>query len=157
MGSLVVTRVVPAAPQALFDTIIEPASWGHWFSIHREFIHEPPARLREGSTLRSKVVILGMDNEFEWTVEVLDAPHRIVLQGSGSSGFRSEFTYWLQPCDTGTRLTIGGVFTSPYITTALSRTLERHGQLELVRTLEQLAALVGPERVQCGESRSYEA
>ncbi|MFF2554536.1 SRPBCC domain-containing protein [Nocardia sp. NPDC058058] len=142
MGSLVVTRVVPSSPEVLFDTIIQPAGWGRWFSIHRDFIDEPPARLREGSTLLSKVVILGMDNEFEWTVEVLDAPHRIVLQGSGRSGFRSEFTYWLQPCDAGTRLTIGGVFTSPYITTALSRTLERHGQLELMRTLEQLAAAV---------------
>lgn len=142
MGSLVMTKEMPGTPEALFATITRPATWEQWFSIHRDFVHEPPDRLAEGATLASRVVMLGVGDEFEWTVEVLDEPYRIVLLGSGNTGLRSEFTYWLRPSERGTTLTIGGVFTGPQLTAARSATMERHGRAELERTLDQLATTV---------------
>ncbi|GAB2666009.1 type II toxin-antitoxin system Rv0910 family toxin [Nocardia goodfellowii] len=141
MGSLVLSKEVPGTPEAVFDTIADPASWESWFSIHRSYVRRPPERLSKGATLVSRVVVLGMDNEFEWTVEEFDEPHQIVLLGSGTSGVRSEFTYWLRPTETGTNVTVGGVFTGPLITTVLSSVLERHGHDELGHTLDRLAAL----------------
>lgn len=139
MGALVVSGQVQAAPAEVFDIIVRPASWQRWFSVHREFLVPPPERLHEGSRLVTTVAILGLDSEFEWTVEALDAPYRIVLLGSGRAGQRSEFTYWLRPSDTGTFLTIGGVFTGPHLTTDRSSALEVHGREQLRHTLRRLA------------------
>ncbi|MEV6062643.1 SRPBCC family protein [Nocardia asteroides] len=138
---MVVSRMVPAAADVLFGIIVEPAQWGRWFSIHREFVGRPPVVLTEGSSLVSRTVFAGVATEVEWTVEVLDAPYRMVLLGTGVNGLRSEFTYWLRPSESGTMLTVGGVFTGPFVTAPLSRTLESSGRDELHRTLEQLTDL----------------
>ncbi|MEU0539089.1 SRPBCC domain-containing protein [Nocardia sp. NPDC005978] len=147
MGSLVSSREMPGTPEMVFDAIIRPSTWAQWFSIHRDFVQPPPDRLTEGATLVSRVALLGLDDELEWVVEVLDAPYRIVLLGSGNGGVRSEFTYWLRPSPEGTTLTIGGVFTGPHITPEYSATLERHGRAELADTLDRLAAVLAAGRV----------
>ncbi|MFE6925814.1 SRPBCC family protein [Nocardia sp. NPDC057663] len=131
---------VPGTPETVFTTIIRPSSWAHWFSIHRAFVHQAPEVLHEGARLVSRVVVLGVENEFEWTVDTFEAPHRIILQGTSRTGVRSEFTFWMRPSAAGTTVTIGGVFTGSHLTTSLAKELENHGREELRRTLEQLAA-----------------
>ncbi|MFI5502397.1 SRPBCC family protein [Nocardia asteroides] len=138
---MVVSTVVPADAHVLFGIIVQPAMWGRWFSIHREFVGEPPEVLVEGAPLVSRTVLAGVATEVEWTVEVLDAPHRLVLLGTGTNGLRSEFTYWLRPSESGTVLTVGGVFTGPFVTAPLSRALETSGRDELTRTLDRLTDL----------------
>lgn len=143
MGSLVMSKNVPSTPETLFEAIVRPEGWGRWLSIHRSFVHQPPEILSEGATLVSRVVLLGQEHEVEWTVESLDAPHRVILLGTSRAGVRSEFTYWLRPFESGTTLTVGGAFTAPHITTStLSRELEDHARDVIQRTLEQLEAVV---------------
>ncbi|MGV9408991.1 SRPBCC family protein [Nocardia sp. NPDC003693] len=153
MGSLVMSREIPCGPEAVFGTIVRPATWHRWFTIHRGFVREPPELLSEGATLLSRVTLLGADDELEWTVEVLDAPFRMVLLGSGSGGARSEFTYWLRPSEAGTTLTIGGVFTGPEFTPEHSAALEDHGRAELAHTLDLLAAITCAGSAGRGERR----
>ncbi|MEV0686319.1 SRPBCC family protein [Nocardia sp. NPDC050378] len=140
MGSIALTKYLSSTPHALFDTITRPATWEHWFSIHRSFLTEPPERLTEDSVLRSKVGLLGMTNEIEWTVTAADRPNRIVLLGRGKAGVSCEFTYVMRESGAGTELTAGGDFSGPLITGLLAKALEKHGRAQLDTTLDQLAA-----------------
>ncbi|WP_327140204.1 type II toxin-antitoxin system Rv0910 family toxin [Nocardia sp. NBC_01327] len=141
MGAILLSRDLPGTPEALFNTIISPTTWEHWFGIHREFVGKPPERLIEGSTLVSEVLIHGMAEEVEWTARRLDEPHRVVLRGIGQTGVQCDFTYWLQATATGTTVTAGITFTGLLITDSVTKVLEKHGYEQLDRTLGQLAEL----------------
>ncbi|MCU1646737.1 MAG: hypothetical protein JWN03_7012 [Nocardia sp.] len=141
MGAILLSRELPGTPEALFNTIISPTTWEHWFGIHREFVGKPPERLAQGSTVVSEVLIHGMAEEVEWTARRLDEPNRVVLRGIGQTGVQCDFTYWLQATDTGTTVTAGITFTGLLITEAVTKALEKHGYEQLDRTLGQLAEL----------------
>ncbi|WP_405495811.1 SRPBCC family protein [Nocardia sp. NBC_00511] len=141
MGAIVLSKDVPGTPEALFRTIISPTTWEHWFGIHHDFIGRPPECLTEGSTLVSEILLHGMTEEVAWTVKTLDAPTHVALQGFGQDGVRCDFTYHLQPSDTGTTVTAGIAFTGPLITKTVTKALEQRGYDDLDCTLGQLAEL----------------
>ncbi|MDO3647923.1 type II toxin-antitoxin system Rv0910 family toxin [Nocardia mangyaensis] len=149
MGTIALTKHLSSTPHAVFDTITHPATWEHWFSIHRCFVGAPPQRLAEDSVLTSKVALLGMTNEIEWTVTAAERSSRIALLGRGKAGVRCEFTYLMRDSGGGTELAAGGDFSGPLITGLLARALEKQGRDQLGKTLDLLAAHVaetGPPR-----------
>jgi hypothetical protein len=48
-------------------------------TVHDKWLEEPPATLSEGTKLIAKIVVLGMANKIEWTLESIDAPRSLVL------------------------------------------------------------------------------
>lgn len=141
MGAILLSKDVPGTRGSLFETIVSPSTWEHWFGIHRDFVGVPPRRLVQGSTFVSEVLLHGMTEEVEWTVSKLDAPKQVSLRGHGQDGIHCDFTYWLQPSDTGTTVTASIVFTGPLITPTVSAALESVGCDQLDCTLGQLAEL----------------
>lgn len=141
MGAILLSKDVPGTLGSLYETIVSPGTWEHWFGIHRDFVGTPPRRLVQGSTFVSEVLLHGMSEEVEWTVSKLDAPTQISLRGHGHDGVRCDFSYWLQPCDTGTTVTASIVFSGPLITPSVSAALEAVGYDQLDCTLGQLAEL----------------
>ncbi|MFF2554237.1 SRPBCC family protein [Nocardia sp. NPDC058058] len=141
MGTIAITKNLPGTPEVLFETITRPSTWDQWFSIHRDFVGEPPEKLSTGAELVSKVTLLGMNGEVRWSVREFDRPHRLVLRGKAMAGVKCEFTYLLRAIDTGTEITAGGDFSGPLITGVLATTLEKHGLEQLIVTLDRLADL----------------
>ncbi|WP_067564251.1 type II toxin-antitoxin system Rv0910 family toxin [Nocardia acidivorans] len=141
MGALLLSRDVPGTPESLFNTIVAPTTWEHWFGIHHDFVGTPPKRLTEGSTVVAEVLLHGMLEEVEWTVTRLDHPCRIALRGKGRTGIHYDLTYWLQTTETGTNITAGVTFAGPLVTNQATKALEQHGYEQLDNTLGQLAEL----------------
>ncbi|MGV9408988.1 hypothetical protein ACWDOP_03655 [Nocardia sp. NPDC003693] len=141
MGAFTMIKEVPGTPEDLFDTIIRPTTWEHWFTLHHDCVGCPPDTLADGATLRSEVLLFGVTAEVEWTVPVRREPDRIVLQGKAHTGLRCEFDYWFHRTGTGVTITAGSIFTAPSMKRAVAQALEERGRDELDRTLAQLAAL----------------
>lgn len=141
MGFIAISRDLPSTPDAVFDTLIRTSTWEHWFSLHRDFVVVPPDRLSVGATLTAEVLMLGMADQVEWSVEALERPHRVVLMGVGHAGIGCIFTYTLAPSTSGTTLTVEGLFTRAGMTRTLADALEKHGLEHLDRTVSQLAAM----------------
>lgn len=141
MGAILLSKDVPGTPGALFETIISPPTWEHWFGIHRDFVGIPPQRLVTGSIFVSEVLLHGMTEEVEWTVSKLDSPTQVSLRGHGQAGVHCDFTYWLTPSESGTTVTASIVFTGPLITANVAAALESTGYDQLNCTLGQLAEL----------------
>ena len=141
MGHIEATRELTASPDALWATVSDLAGWDKWFTVHEKWLVEPPAILSEGVKLTAKIVMLGMANKIEWTVESVDAPNGLVLAGTGMAGVKAKFTFAIEPAGSGSRFTVFGDFEGALIKGALGKAVEKDGANQLAKTLDQLDAL----------------
>ena len=141
MGHIEATRELSASPEALWGTVSDLANWDKWFTVHEKWLEEPPATLSEGSKLTAKIVMLGMANKIAWTIESVDAPRSLVLSGTGMAGVKAQFTFTIDPIESGSKFTVFGDFEGALIKGALGKAVEKDGVKQLNKTLDQLGAL----------------
>ena len=141
MGHIEAARELSASPEALWGTVSDLANWDKWFTVHEKWLEEPPATLSEGSKLTAKIVMLGMANKIEWTIESVDSPRSLVLSGSGMAGVKAQFTFTIDPAESGSKFTVFGDFEGALIKGALGKAVEKDGVKQLNKTLDQLDAL----------------
>lgn len=141
MGHIEATKSLAVSPNALWDTISDLSSWDKWFTIHEKWLTEPPAALAEGSALTAKIVMLGMANKIEWTVEKVEAPTSLTLSGTGMAGVKCRFDFTVTPDGDGSRFSVAGDFEGALIKGALGKAVEKDGAKQLDKTLAQLEAL----------------
>lgn len=141
MGHVTATKQLPVAPEKLWGTITDTSTWGDWLTIHEGWLEEPPARLAEGAKLVEKVVMLGMANKLEWTVDSVDEGKQVTISGVGMAGVTSRFTFGLEPTGSGTGVTIDAEFTGSLIVGALGKAVEKDATKNLAASLDKLASL----------------
>ncbi len=141
MGHIEATKSLAVSPNALWDTISDLSSWDKWFTIHEKWLTEPPAALAPGATLTAKIVMLGMANKIEWTVENVAAPTTLTLSGTGMAGVKCRFDFTVTPDGDGSQFSVAGDFEGALIKGALGKAVEKDGAKQLDKTLAQLEAL----------------
>ncbi|ALG86325.1 SRPBCC family protein [Gordonia phthalatica] len=142
MGRIEFSKTVSADPAALWTVMANPATWSDWFSIHERWMEEPPATLEAGSRLTVKILMLGMANKLEWTVDAVDAPTSMTLSGTGMAGVKVQFAFTVTPVDGCSEIQISGDFEGALIKGALGKAVEKDGRKQLeksVTALENLA------------------
>ncbi len=141
MGHIEATKELSVSPEALWNTVADPSTWDKWFTIHEKWLQEPPAELTEGATLVAKIVMLGMANKIEWTVDHVDAPTSLTLSGAGMAGVKCEFKFTVTPSGDGSEFSVAGDFEGALVKGALAKAVEKDGAKQLDKTLAQLEAL----------------
>jgi hypothetical protein len=141
VGHIEATRELSAAPEALWGTVTDLAHWDTWFTVHEKWLQDPPATVTEGTTLTAKIVMLGMANKIEWTIDSVDAPRTLVLSGTGMAGVKAQFTFTIEPAESGSVFSVFGDFEGAMIKGALGKAVEKDGVKQLAKTLDQLDAL----------------
>jgi uncharacterized protein YndB with AHSA1/START domain len=141
MGHIEASRELSADPEALWGTVTDLANWDKWFTVHEKWLEGPPDTVTEGAKLTAKIVMLGMANKIEWTIEKVDAQRLLVLSGTGMAGVKAKFTFTIEPADKGSKFTVFGDFEGAMIKGALGKAVEKDGVKQLDKTLDQLDAL----------------
>ncbi|OBF37217.1 polyketide cyclase [Mycolicibacterium peregrinum] len=141
MGHIEATRDLTAGPDALWATVSDPQTWDKWFTVHDKWLEEPPATLTAGAKLSAKIVMLGMANKIDWTIESVDAPNSLVLSGTGMAGVKAKFAFTIDPTGTGSRFTVSGDFEGALVKGALAKAVEKDGVKQLDKSLDALDAL----------------
>lgn len=141
MGHIEATKQLSVSPEALWQKVSDPSTWDQWFTIHEKWLSEPPATLSEGSSLTAKIVMLGMANKIEWTVDKFDAPTSLTLSGTGMAGVKCQFQFSVTPAGDGSEFSVAGDFEGALIKGALAKAVEKDGAKQLDTTLEKLEAL----------------
>ncbi|MEZ0364704.1 SRPBCC family protein [Mycobacterium sp. pUA109] len=141
MGHIEATKNLSVTPDALWTTISDLSSWDKWFTIHEKWLQEPPATLAEGSALTAKIVMLGMANKIEWTIDKVGAPTSLTLSGTGMAGVKCCFEFSVAPDGDGSLFSVSGDFEGALIKGALGKAVEKDGAKQLDKTLAQLEAL----------------
>jgi carbon monoxide dehydrogenase subunit G len=138
MGHIEATKILTAKPDAVWATISDPNTWDKWFTIHDRWMEEPPATMTEGAKLCAKIMMLGMANKIDWTVNTVQEPSLLELAGTGMAGVKSSFSFAIEPAGEGSKLTVSGDFDGALIKGALGKAVEKDGMKQLEKTLEQL-------------------
>ena len=141
MGHIEATRELSASPEALWATVSDLPNWDKWFTVHEQWLEQPPATLTEGTKLTAKIVMLGMANKIEWTLQSVDTPRSLVLGGTGMAGVKAQFTFTIESAGSGSTFTVLGDFDGALIKGALGKAVEKDGIKQLDKTLDQLDAL----------------
>ncbi|OHV04031.1 type II toxin-antitoxin system Rv0910 family toxin [Mycobacterium talmoniae] len=141
MGHIEATKQLSVTPEALWNTITDLSSWDKWFTIHEKWLQEPPATLEPGATLIAKVVMLGMANKIEWTVDKVTAPNSLTMSGAGMAGVKCQFEFSVTPAGDGSQFSVAGDFEGALIKGALGKAVEKDGAKQLDKTLAQLETL----------------
>lgn len=141
MGHIEATKKLSVSPEALWQTVSDPSTWDQWFTIHEKWLSEPPATLSEGSSLTAKIVMLGMANKIEWTVDKFDAPTSLTMSGTGMAGVKCQFEFSVAPAGDGSEFSVAGDFEGALIKGALAKAVEKDGAKQLEATLEKLETL----------------
>jgi uncharacterized protein YndB with AHSA1/START domain len=141
MGHIEASKELAAPPDVLWATVADPHTWDKWFTVHERWLDEPPATLTSGTKLTAKIVMLGMANKIDWTVESVDAPNTLVLEGVGMAGVKARFTFTIATEGTGSKFTVAGDFEGALIKGAMAKAVEKDGMKQLDKSLEQLNAL----------------
>jgi uncharacterized protein YndB with AHSA1/START domain len=141
MGHIEATRELSADAEAIWATVANPNTWGDWFTVHDKWMDEPPAVLTEGAKLSAKIVMLGMANKIDWTIESVEAPSRLVLTGTGMAGVKATFEFTVLPEGSGSRFTVAGDFEGALVKGALAKAVEKDGVKQLDKSLDALDVL----------------
>jgi carbon monoxide dehydrogenase subunit G len=138
MGHIEISKTLPAKADDIWETLSHTGTWADWFTIHAGWIEEPPAETEVGARLIEKVVMLGMANKLEWTVETVEAPKVLTISGKGMAGVTSKFSFLLEPVSEGTNVTVDAEFTGSLIVGALGKAVEKDATTNIGESLDKL-------------------
>jgi hypothetical protein len=132
MGHVVVTRHLTATPAELWSIVIDPRTWGDWFTVHDRWLNRLPASLAEGTGLAAKVVLV--------------APTSLVLVGTGPARLAARCVFAMGPAETGSWFTFAGDLEGTLVRGALVKAVERDCAKQVEMSLMLLEALAAPPR-----------
>lgn len=143
MAKLEVTTRVPLDPERAWATASDLHRFDEWLTIHDGWRSDLPEQLAVGTTAESVVSVKGMRNRVAWKVEEIDAPHHLVLRGSGKGGTKFRLLLTVAATTDGSELSLkvdlGGAPLFGPIGSGVARTLR--GDIEA--SLRKFAELYG--------------
>lgn len=95
MSDVEVSIAVAAAPEAVWDVLVDFDCLGEWMEVHAGF-PEPPPPLAPGVEFRQKLASGEIEAEVEWTVETVERPERLAWSGKGPGGTGARVDYALR-------------------------------------------------------------
>jgi uncharacterized protein YndB with AHSA1/START domain len=145
--SIVTAQIdIDAPPERVWEVVMDATRLADWVTIHRATEHVSDRPLRDGSTLRQKLCLRGVNFHVTWTVAEARAPELAVWNGRGPARSRAHTAYRLSRDGAGgTRFAYENEFAAPLglLGAVASRALVRGvPQREADATLRNLKALV---------------
>ena len=84
---------INAAPQQVYDVVMDPQRLEDWVSIHHHLEDAPNGKLKEGSKLTQCLKLAGRKFKVRWTVVEADPCKRVVWEGKGPVGSKARVVY----------------------------------------------------------------
>jgi carbon monoxide dehydrogenase subunit G len=105
---------IGAAPERVYEVVMDPARLEDWVSIHESLIESPGGGLKEGSELVQCLKLAGRKFNVHWKVVEDDHPNRVVWEGQGPVHSHAKVIYGLERNgDGGTRFSYTNEYDLP--------------------------------------------
>jgi uncharacterized protein YndB with AHSA1/START domain len=142
---------IPAAPEKVWELVMDPAQLGKWVTVHRRLVDADAGPPRKGFQMEQLLHLRGVNIDVHWKL-VECRPHELaVWQGRGPARSRARTEYKIAREGDGTRFDYRNEFHPPlgFLGALATRALvggmpEREAKLTLARLralLEQATAL----------------
>jgi uncharacterized protein YndB with AHSA1/START domain len=146
MSTVSVSTHIPASPQQVWETVMDPQRLGEWVTIHRGLTRADPGPPRVGYEMDQQIHLRGVNLEVHWQLAQCEPGRLAVWRGRGPARSRARTEYVLRPESGGTRFDYRNEFRPPLgpIGALASRALVGGiPEREARRTLERLSELLG--------------
>lgn len=132
---------IDAAPEQVWNTVMDPNRLGRWVTIHRKLVHADDGPARVGYTMDQQVHMRGVTLEVHWELVECRPGRLAVWEGRGPARSHAHSEYILKAENGGTRFDYRNEFRPPLgpIGAVVSRALVGGmPHREATRTLERL-------------------
>jgi uncharacterized protein YndB with AHSA1/START domain len=143
---------IAAAPEQVWDMVMDPERLEQWVTIHRRLIHADELPVHVGYRMDQQIHLRGVNLQVHWTLVECQRPERAVWEGRGPARSLAHTEYVLTAEGRGTRFDYRNEFHPPLgpLGAVVSRALVGGMPTrEAQRTLERLRASLeqsSPER-----------
>lgn len=132
-----------AAPAArVWEVAAVPATWADWLSLHQSWPKPPPTKLKVGSRLIEKVILLNIPVVMAWRVSETSAPHSFAMSGKSPIGVDIDIRFDLTSVGDETDVAITADLSGGLVTGGLKGLALRYADSHLQQSLEKLAILL---------------
>ena len=142
MANAKVSRAIAAPPKQVWAVLSSPQRFEEWLTLHTKWKEEPPVELSKGAKFTEVISMMGMPNTIEWTVDEYEKPRTLSISGTGMAGVKVSITIAVQAAGEGSKLDLTTDFEGAMIVGALGKAIEKQGQQELDKSIEQFKALL---------------
>ncbi|MCX6399353.1 MAG: SRPBCC family protein [Propionibacteriales bacterium] len=143
MGQISAIREYDATQDAVWDIVSDAHSFEKWMTLHQTWKGEVPENLSQGAQLTEVISMMGMPNTITWTVDVFDAPSRLVISGTGMAGVKTEIGFTVSANGAGSTVEMSAAFEGSMIVGALGKAIEKQGAQEVEGSLNNIEGLLG--------------
>jgi uncharacterized protein YndB with AHSA1/START domain len=145
MSTVGVAIHIPATPQEVWDTVMNPQRLGDWVTIHRGLRHADEGPPRVGYEMDQQIHLRGVSLDVHWRLVECQPCRLAVWEGRGPARSRARTEYTLRAESGGTRFDYRNEFHPPLgpVGALASRALVGGiPEREAKRTLERLRELL---------------
>jgi carbon monoxide dehydrogenase subunit G len=146
MSTVSVSAHIPATPEQVWETIMDPQRLGEWVTIHRGLPRADSGPPRVGYEMDQQIHLRGVNLEVHWQLAQCQPCRLAVWQGRGPARSRARIEYALRPEAGGTCFDYRNDFRPPLgpVGALASRALVGGiPEREARRTLDRLSELLG--------------
>jgi hypothetical protein len=136
---------IAAAPDEVYDVMLDPSRLHEWVTIHRKVNRSDAGEPHKGFAMDQTLCLRHANFKVHWTLTQADRPHQATWEGRGPAGSYARTSYRLTPNGDGTHFEYENEFKAPggFLGAAASRMVvggvpEREAQ----RSLQRLKALL---------------
>ena len=136
---------IDAAPERVYDTMLDPGRLDEWVTIHRRVNRADGGEPHEGYEMEQTLSVRGANFRVRWTLTEADRPDHATWEGRGPAHSYARTSYRLTARDGGTQFDYENEFKAPggFVGAAASRALMGGvPQREATRSLQRLKALI---------------
>jgi uncharacterized protein YndB with AHSA1/START domain len=136
---------IAAAPEQVYDFMLDPNHLHEWVTIHRKVNRTDSGSPRKGYEMEQTLCLRHVDFKVHWTLTEAERPLRATWEGRGPAGSYARTSYRLTPNGDGTHFEYENEFKAPggFLGAAASRVVVGGvPEREAKRSLEQLKALL---------------
>ena len=114
MSVVQVRTIINAAPERVWDTVMDSHRFEEWVTIHRQLKSSFDGSPRTGAEMEQVLQIRGVRFTVKWELDQCDAPRLAVWRGRGPAGSRAVTRYELtEQADGSTCFDYTNEFTAP--------------------------------------------
>ncbi len=145
MSEVRATIEIAAAPEQVYDLMLDPARLHEWVTIHRKINRSDSGEPHEGFEMDQTLCLRHANFKVHWTLTEAKRPLTATWEGRGPAGSYARTSYHLKPNGEGTHFEYENEFKAPggLLGAAASRVVVGGvPEREARRSLEALKALL---------------
>ncbi|MEP7021802.1 MAG: SRPBCC family protein [Pseudonocardiales bacterium] len=140
MAEAHVCTELPLPADEAWKLLSDLSRFDQWLTIHDEWKSEIP-ELAVGAHVKEQIVVMGMKNVVDWTVDTYDAPRSLTISGAGMAGAQISFTLSVAGEGTASTVSVAAEFTGQMIVGPISAAVEKNAKAQLEASLAKLRGL----------------